>query len=606
MEVSMQYALKERIGHPDLFCGRKTEMKWLMKWSSRIPRELAKSQALLGRRKSGKTAIMQRLFNILWRQNAQVVPFYYEVRDNKMWLLDFAESYFCTFLSQYFSFVFRKPLPLTSSYWKWDQLVQMAKEHNNQDIITEMEGFADYIKNESVAHALEQAFSAPGNFVGFTGKFFLVMIDEIQYMTEYIYHDKELIIKADRLPGAFHGLVELKFAPMLVAGSYIGWMTQMMQQMFVGSRLRPYPISPKLDFKGGMEAVYKYAEHYNISLTQEIALVINQIVQSDPYYMTVLFGSPFRDFSSVEGVINTFVEEISNKKGELYLTWMEYIYISIKKVNDRYAKQILLILSKNRYQKMGRDEILDQLGWSKDRDPELEEKLLALEYGGLIEGTTSSYHYQGIPDDILDLLFRERYQYEIYNKPFDMKTELRERIDDLEKNNRSLKSQVSELKGKMLEMVVWREMNQYRRKGQAVTFLKNKLRPIPENLNNHHRLAIVDTMTINMIYMNYYIQSSETGSLELDVLVEGKSDNAYHGVLFEIKNRDEKNLPSEKDMQLFVQKIELFTYSLKRQGMKDIVLCPIYFSANGFDNDSEKWLHEHQIYTADMVSWKIE
>jgi hypothetical protein len=36
-----------------------------------------------------------------------------------------------------------------------------------------MEGFADYIKNESVAHAIEMAFSAPAGFVGYTGKNFL-------------------------------------------------------------------------------------------------------------------------------------------------------------------------------------------------------------------------------------------------------------------------------------------------------------------------------------------------------------------------------------------------------------------------------------------------
>jgi hypothetical protein len=606
MEVRMQYALKERIGHPDLFCGRETEMKWLMEWSSRIPRELAKSQALLGRRKSGKTAIMQRLFNVLWNQNGQVIPFYFEVRDSKMWLLEFAKSYFYTFLSHYFSFVYRKPLPANIIYWDWERLVEMAHTHGNDEVIYQMKVFQSYVNDESTEQAIDFAFAAPAGFFDYTGKNFLVMIDEIQYMTEYIYYDKVKTIKEDTLPGLFHGLVELKFAPMLVAGSYIGWMMQMMQKMFVGSRLRHYPISPKLDFKGGMEAVYKYAQHYEISLTPEIALMINRIVQCDPYYMTALFCSPFRDFSSVEGVINTFVEEISNKKGELYMTWMEYINISINKVNDRYAKQILLILSRNRYQKMGRDKILEELKWSEDRDRELEEKLRALEYAGLIESTTSSFHYQGIPDDILDLLFRERYQHEIYNKPFDIKSELRKTINDLEKDNRSLKSQVSELKGRMLELVVWRKMNQYRRKGQTISFLKNKLRAIPEDLKNHSRLAIVDSMTIRMIYLNYYIQSPETGPLELDVLVEGMSDHTYHAVLFEIKNRDEKNLPSEKDLQLFVQKIELFTYALTRQGFENIVLCPVYFSANGFDNDSEKWLHEHHIYTADMVSWKID
>jgi len=32
MECTMQYVLKERIGLPDLFCGREEEMKRLIDW----------------------------------------------------------------------------------------------------------------------------------------------------------------------------------------------------------------------------------------------------------------------------------------------------------------------------------------------------------------------------------------------------------------------------------------------------------------------------------------------------------------------------------------------------------------------------------------------
>ncbi len=602
----MKYALEERIGNPNLFCGRDEEMSLLLKWASRIPKKISKSQAILGRRKSGKTAIMQRLFNILWNKNGPVVPFYFEVMDKNIWLLKFAKSYFYTFLSQYFSFVLRTPLPIDNSYWEWNDLVRMAKKHGNKDVLHQMEVFKIYENSESEEEAISFAFGAPANFYGYTGKFFVVMIDEIQYMTENIYKNKDETVKASNLPGGFHGLVELKVAPMLVAGSYIGWMSQLMEKMFVGSRLRHFPISPKLGFKGGMEAVYKYSEYYDIQLTEEIALVINSVVQSDPFYITALFNSPFQDFSSSDGVIKTFINEITHKKGELYLTWMEYINLSIKKVNDRYAKHILLILSENRYKEMGRDEILDKLGWSKDRDPELEEKLLTLEYGGLIEGTTSSYHYQGIPDDVLDLIFRERYNYEIYNKKFDLTSELQKKIKDLEKNNRSLKSQVSELKGRMLELVIWREMNQYRKKGQPFAQLKNKLRPIPAHLKNQDMLDMIESLPIGNIYLNYYIQSPETKVLELDVLVECISDNAFHGIVFEIKNRDDANLPTEKEAQQFIQKLELFTHALNRQGHEQVVLCPIYLSANGFEPDVEKWLFDHHVLTADMDSWGID
>jgi hypothetical protein len=130
-------------------------MKWLMEWSSRIPRELAKSQALLGRRKSGKTAIMQRLFNVLWNQNGQVIPFYFEVRDSKMWLLEFAKSYFYTFLSHYFSFVYRKPLPANIIYWDWERLVEMAHTHGNDEVIYQMKVFQSYVNDESTEQAID-------------------------------------------------------------------------------------------------------------------------------------------------------------------------------------------------------------------------------------------------------------------------------------------------------------------------------------------------------------------------------------------------------------------------------------------------------------------
>ena len=44
----MIYALKERIGKPFLFCGRKKQMALLMDWVNLIPEEMAKSRVLLG------------------------------------------------------------------------------------------------------------------------------------------------------------------------------------------------------------------------------------------------------------------------------------------------------------------------------------------------------------------------------------------------------------------------------------------------------------------------------------------------------------------------------------------------------------------------------
>jgi len=43
----MIYALKERIGNPSLFCGRKQEMKLLLNWVDKIKIERANALSLV-------------------------------------------------------------------------------------------------------------------------------------------------------------------------------------------------------------------------------------------------------------------------------------------------------------------------------------------------------------------------------------------------------------------------------------------------------------------------------------------------------------------------------------------------------------------------------
>ncbi|MCP4352842.1 MAG: hypothetical protein GY795_45910, partial [Desulfobacterales bacterium] len=382
----MKTALKERIGPPSLFCGRKREMDLLLKWTEKIPREMSKSRALLGRRKSGKTAIMQRLFNILWNRNGKVIPFYFEVLDQDQWLLDFCDKYYRTFITQYFSFLTRTPLDKENSPRDWNDLEEMCRRIGNSDVLKDLLKFQEYIENERIHDSMTAAFGAPARYTGYDDVFFVVMIDEIQYMTKYIYRDKDCKILFRNLPGGFHGLVELKIAPMLVSGSYIGWMAQMMQEMFVGGRLKRTPVSPKLTFAGGMKAVYRYAEYHSIIIDEKTALAANILTQSDPFYISILFGSDWeeKDFSDTEGVILTLAHEITDRESELFGTWSEYIDSTLKQVNDIYGKKILLYLSKERHKECTRDEIRDHLGWASERDKELEEKLCTLEFGDLI------------------------------------------------------------------------------------------------------------------------------------------------------------------------------------------------------------------------------
>jgi hypothetical protein len=125
----MDYALEERIGNPDLFTGRKEEMAYFLKWINDIKERKSMSTALLARRKMGKTAIMERLFNITFFKNDGVIPFYYEVKEIKMWIGDFCQDFFLNFIYQYIAFKTRKSIYLKPDQGSnFDDIIHIAQK----------------------------------------------------------------------------------------------------------------------------------------------------------------------------------------------------------------------------------------------------------------------------------------------------------------------------------------------------------------------------------------------------------------------------------------------------------------------------------------------
>ena len=91
---NISIALKEEIGNPDLFTGRKKELDYLLDWAEETKLELSQSTAIVSRRKKGKTALIQRLYNILYTQNdPKIIPFYFKIEEGNMTQLTFSNIF---------------------------------------------------------------------------------------------------------------------------------------------------------------------------------------------------------------------------------------------------------------------------------------------------------------------------------------------------------------------------------------------------------------------------------------------------------------------------------------------------------------------------------
>ncbi|MCP4156721.1 MAG: hypothetical protein GY757_53905, partial [bacterium] len=119
-----------------------------------------KSQAILARKKSGKTAIVQRIFNQLWSQNGLIIPFYYEIKDKKIFIVDFALDYYQRFASQYVSFLERDPR-LATSPLSLAELREYGETHHIQEIIRDVDELQLWKQDGSYDLMWEKAASAP-------------------------------------------------------------------------------------------------------------------------------------------------------------------------------------------------------------------------------------------------------------------------------------------------------------------------------------------------------------------------------------------------------------------------------------------------------------
>jgi len=70
---------------------------------------------------------------------------------------------------------------------------------------------------------------------------------------------------------------------------------------------------------------------------------------SDPFLISCVIQSEYgeKDLTAQEGVVNTVNYEITDESSEMTMTWGEYIGLTMDKSNERYAKSILLHLSKH-------------------------------------------------------------------------------------------------------------------------------------------------------------------------------------------------------------------------------------------------------------------
>ena len=420
MPETITYALPELIGDTNLFVGRKKEFDYFLGvWYNRLIANIAQSQAIVARRKKGKTAFLQRLFNILWScPETGVIPFYFSIRETKTNLAEFSKSFFAAFVNHYLAYIKRKPEWV--AFPKAFEALRGKIENKRLKETYEVIEAAERINNWG--QMWEAASRAPCGIAAVQNVKIVQIIDEFQNINAYVLDERGNTI--DSMSGTYLDLAEKKEAPLIISGSEVHGLLEIVRRLTARFEENVLENLPEEEAK---ETIWKYAEIFHTKIDDVGVDKLWNLTGGDPLYIKALFSSKHNtknDYVQEDNIIEVYTQEITS--GLIFKTWGEYIAKIFVEVNERNAKRLLLYLFQAGEERT-RAQMIKDLNLDMT-DSELETKLQKLIKADLISSGSTAFRYAVAKDKTYELVFRRLYQDEIDNFIPDIRKELRQEM----------------------------------------------------------------------------------------------------------------------------------------------------------------------------------
>ncbi len=581
----MEYALKERIGNPELFTGRKEELAYFLEWIDEIKKKNSRSTALPARLKMGKTALLERLFNITYSKNDGVIPFYYEIKETPIWVGDFCLDFFLTFIYQYIAFKSRKKEYM--GLGKKNSL-EAAKNDALKEgldyLITLIDNVDHSFKQGNIGMLWNTVREAPKTVAAGKDEFIVQMIDEFQFMNAKVCRDKGTTQPAKGLSGGYLSTAESKVAPLLVSGSWVGWLMSELMTL-LPSRFQ-YQFPGNMPEDEAVELIYKYSYHFNVPVTDETVYLIAKMTEGSPFYMSAVIRSSLRpkDLTTIDGVIDTLEFETLDDRGTIKSTWMEYINAAFPQINNLNTKNIVIHLCKNRDRELTRAEILKDLKLDMT-DQQLEKKLKALVKVDIISQGQTNFDYRGVSDNIFDKVFRGVYEKEI--REFDIKTireEYKRELAAIKKQHNVLMGKYNYQKGLFVEYLLLEQLRLHAYGNN------DRLKSITRNLPDDFRFCRYASV------WRYDGSPLQSKRYNVDVFARAAEPGDY-SIICEVKSREKRKFSKEEAIEFQRKLVEL----KKAENLHKAI--GLVFSRAGFTKEAEGYCRTNGIALSEDEGW---
>lgn len=566
------------------FVNRRVELDLFWQWATGIPHPGRRSFALVGLRRTGKTAILHKTFNRLFNEQERVLPVYisfvqYLNRAEPITAYEFVEEYFTGYIRSYLAFRYRQPqlyagIPLLNEMRAFgeevgDELVRSAFHSYDIGLATK----------PRPAHGLMQwVINLPRGYARRYDLPTALFVDEFQVLTR-VYNPDTAMMRD--VSDSFQHASETRYAPMLVSGSSIAMMVGNALGGLLSGRFQTWRLDP-LSEEYAVDMALRLGRHLGLPVTEEIALALFELTQGYPYSIERILYSLSPDLQRLPDVAalpDIIFFELTNRLGALFEHYEDEYGKYIEQLNgDQTTRKILFWITNHPDERIFPDKIAKRFGVDL---LEVQDALEKLYRADIIERASISTFW-GPKDPLL----REYLKYEHYieiDKLTDQTAESKLR-QALNRKQGEMNRQV----GHFSEIIVAGVMNNFNN----------------QQVDGEGYFSIPETVTLPRMALITRRSGviTEGASHEIDVVGEyelynQREGNAALGAwLVSVRYRREKM--GEQEVVAFMEQAAAYQAE-KQYG----AVTRWYFSKAGFTAGARQRLQQEGIYASDLVQF---
>ena len=462
----VRYALPEIVG--DEFVGRREELAFLHRIIGRAPRRLAYSIAIIARKGMGKTALMQRFFNLLFSdRDFGVAPIYLSLAEHRpdrregkitpqLTVREFCELYVNTYVRHLLAYRTGDEELVDQEELTLAQLATLAEERGQVDLAADAVEIARQFA--SGEYELNAILTLPSRRAFRREEPFVYMIDEFQ-VTHGIYTDDRQHVTT--IKENFQPVAEAKWAPLIVSGSIVSLVTEVVMSGLLARRFAPYYLY-ELEPDETHELIAHLSHMYDVPVSPEVADAIVTRTGGHPFYVWAIINSLTgpQELTSLASLDRVLQFEMGDRHGRMQGYWVENFQDHLARVNSEgLGEAILYWIASGKIEGEATPYKLVPLlranRFDQVSERQVAEKMRELYEIDLLEKGLGIHGYQGLKDPVMSEFIHRNYYRDI------LRWSEREIEDSWRQRYYELMGQTNYFKGRVAEGYVWELMRHF-------------------------------------------------------------------------------------------------------------------------------------------------